>query len=282
MMIWEELNLENYNNYINNIINNRGQWTIPKDTYYEVHHIILRSFGGEPQKITHKTKHENLVWLTLPEHFEAHRILALDNLNNYKIVFAFMHLSTRKNGEIIKTAEEYEKIRAAFIKLDSEINTGKPSSMKGKHFNNEVKKKVSERTKLALANPEIKLKMSIENSGRTPWNKGKKTSEETKAKQSVKKLGKQLSPTHKQHISEGLLGRVVSNETRKKIADAQSDENCTHNVQIYCVETRLTYYSVKYAAEQLNCNGSNIIQVCRGKRKTANGYHFKYAEIREK
>ena len=96
MMIWEELNLENYNNYINNIINNRGQWTIPKDTYYEVHHIILRSFGGEPQKITHKTKHENLVWLMLPEHFEAHRILALDNLNNYKIVFAFMHLSTRK------------------------------------------------------------------------------------------------------------------------------------------------------------------------------------------
>ena len=112
--------------------------------------------------------------------------------------------------------------------------------------------------------------------------KVKKTSEETKAKQSVKKLGKQLSPTHKQHISEGLLGRVVSNETRKKIADAQSGENCTHNVQIYCVETRLTYYSVKCAAEQLNCNGSNIIQVCRGKRKTANGYHFKYAEIREK
>ena len=46
--------------------------------------------------------------------------------------------------------------------------------MKGKHFNNEVKKKVSERTKLALANPEIKLKMYIANSGRTPWNKGKK------------------------------------------------------------------------------------------------------------
>ena len=34
---------------------------IDENTNYEVHHIIPRAFGGLPQKISHKTRHKNLV-----------------------------------------------------------------------------------------------------------------------------------------------------------------------------------------------------------------------------
>ena len=38
-------------------------------------------------------------------------------------------------------------------------NKGKPSPMKGKVYGEAVRKKVSERTKLAMARPEVKLKI---------------------------------------------------------------------------------------------------------------------------
>ena len=157
--LWEALNLEKYNEYINNIISSRGRFNPPSD-YYEVHHIVPRSFGGEPKSISHRTKHDNLIWLTFDEHYTAHKILALDNLDNYKLVYAYMMMSTRSDGSKINDAEDYKLIREAFIKHDRELSTGRPSPMKGKTVCEEVRKKVSDRTREALSNPEIRAKIS--------------------------------------------------------------------------------------------------------------------------
>lgn len=62
-----------YLNFINDIINSRGQWSDDLD-YWEGHHIIPASFGGEGYS---KNKHPNIVRLTPGEHFKAHKLLAL-------------------------------------------------------------------------------------------------------------------------------------------------------------------------------------------------------------
>ena len=78
---WSELNTTRYYQYLNNIIDNRGQWNIPEDEYKEGHHIILRCFGGTGN--TH-SKDPNIIWLYPSEHYIAHKILAEDN--NYSSI----------------------------------------------------------------------------------------------------------------------------------------------------------------------------------------------------
>jgi hypothetical protein len=48
--------------------------------------------------------------------------------------------------------------------------------------------------------------------------------------------------------------------------------------KILCVETGVVYLSSKEVARQLRVSHSNIIACCRGKQKTAKGYHWQYAD----
>ena len=50
-----------YNEFIQDIINTRGQYGIPLDQYCEVHHIIPKCKGGEPVYSSRDIKHENLI-----------------------------------------------------------------------------------------------------------------------------------------------------------------------------------------------------------------------------
>ena len=83
-----------YEAFIQQIIYSRGQWTQLYDKNnqpvpYENHHIIPRCMGGEPCKIRHNQIHPNLIWLTLEEHFTAHKLLATENPDNDMLVSAF-------------------------------------------------------------------------------------------------------------------------------------------------------------------------------------------------
>lgn len=46
---WDQLNTVRYYNYIQNIIDTRGQWNIPNTEYWEGHHIIPNCKGGDGQ-----------------------------------------------------------------------------------------------------------------------------------------------------------------------------------------------------------------------------------------
>ena len=46
--------------------------------------------------------------------------------------------------------------------------------------------------------------------------------------------------------------------------------------KIYCIELNKIYNSIKEASEDLNIDGSSISKVCKGKRKTAGDYHWRY------
>ena len=55
-----------YEEFINNILNNRGRFACG-DEYHERHHIIPRCIGGTDD-------YNNLIDLYAKEHFEAHRL----------------------------------------------------------------------------------------------------------------------------------------------------------------------------------------------------------------
>lgn len=87
------------------------------------------------------------------------------------------------------------------------------------------------------------------NRGITAWNKGKETPKEVRLKQRQAKLGKYVGDKH---------------WNSKKVIN---------------LDTGKVYNSIGLIAKELNIkNGSHIVAVCKGKRKIAYGYHWKYLD----
>lgn len=144
-------------------------------------------------------------------------------------------------------------------------STGGEYGSLGVHPSAETRKKMSEANKgqkqtiqqrKALMNylvghkvsAETRRKISEAGKGRIPWNKGKKASEESKAKNSISaiKLGKippYIKPT-----------------------------------KVVCVETGEVFQQIKNAGEKYGICPANITAVCRHRREKAGGYHWKYVE----
>lgn len=160
-----------YKGFIDNIIKSRGQWNIPEGEYFEVHHIIPKCLGGEGdiRKGRKLQQHPNLIYLYPREHFIAHKLLALENSDNPKLVYAWSMMAfpkgkTRRDIEL--TPEEYEELR----RLQSQVRAGKPLPEyaknklslinKGKKLSQETKDKIAKGNKGKTVSQETRLKMS--------------------------------------------------------------------------------------------------------------------------
>lgn len=63
-----------------------------------------------------------------------------------------------------------------------------------------------------------------------------------------------------------------ASEKNKKI----TSERCS--VRVICIETGEVFRSIRDACEKYNIGPPNLCNCCKGKRKTANGFHWKYYE----
>lgn len=70
-----------YQEFINNILETRGRFGIPEQEYKERHHIIPRCMNGRDEEA-------NLIDLYAREHFIAHKLLAIENSDNYQLIYA--------------------------------------------------------------------------------------------------------------------------------------------------------------------------------------------------
>lgn len=237
--------MESYENFINNILNTRGRFSCG-DEYHERHHITPKCLGGTNDK-------ENLIDLFAREHFIAHKLLALENPDNNKLIYAWScmaHMENQYQERYEITAEEYETLKIIQSKALSKM-------FKGRKVSEETKQKQSLTQKERMKNPENKpflgkyhseetKKVLSENHkglydgeknpmyGISPQERMDKetyelwkekctqilTSPEVKEKQRLSCLGKPLSEEHKKKISNGLIGRKHSDETKEKISNA--------------------------------------------------------------
>lgn len=137
---------ETYNEYITRILVSRDN-DKDKDNYQERHHIVPRSWGGENSL-------DNLIYLYPEEHFYAHKLLALENLEDTSMQCAWWMMGRKnKNGGTYATPEEYALARNNFIKSFSGPNNpnyqttrvnGENNPMYGKHCSDHCKALLSE------------------------------------------------------------------------------------------------------------------------------------------
>lgn len=100
-----------YKEFINSILESRGRFACG-DEYHERHHILPKSCNGSDDE-------DNLIDLLAWEHYEAHRLLAIENPNNKSLVSAWWLMSHVKGNNKQEwyevSPEEYEEARIAFV-----------------------------------------------------------------------------------------------------------------------------------------------------------------------
>lgn len=74
------------------------------------------------------------------------------------------------------------------------------------------------------------------------------------------------------------LGKKASAETKAKMSVAQKGLNHWGIKKVMCIDTGEVFEYINLAAEKYHVNKSNIVQVCKGKRLTAGGYRWQYAD----
>ena len=87
-----------------------------------------------------------------------------------------------------------------------------------------------------------------------------------------------ISDETKLKMSKAGKGRIVSEETREKLRQASIGHISVHRKAVLCVEANVIYCSQAEAGKTIGINPSHISACCKGKRKTAGGFHWKYID----
>ena len=104
--------------------------------------------------------------------------------------------------------------------------------------------------------------------------KGKHHTEETKKKMAEAKKGKPKSEEHRRKLSEAKKGKKPSDETLQKMAEARKKHIIGVNKK---TGVTVEFDSATDAWLTLNIDKGNISACCKGIRKSAGGYKWRYA-----
>lgn len=97
-------------------------------------------------------------------------------------------------------------------------------------------------------------------------------SQETKEKMSKTRKGVKKSEAHKKAISAALKGKKKTKEAIENNRKAQ------HRKPVKCLETGEIYESLSDAERKTGILDETISRCCRGKQKTAGGYHWVFVK----
>lgn len=89
------------------------------------------------------------------------------------------------------------------------------------------------------------------------------------------------NPLTKQHISESAKGRIISEETRKKMSESHLNHpDMSKSVIQFSLNNEILHFypSVMQASRETGVDYRNISTCCRGQYKSAGGFIWKYAE----
>ena len=195
-----------YAAFINNILNNRGRCGCGNE-YHESHHILPRCMGGTNDQ-------ENLIDLFAKEHFIAHKLLAEENPENQKLVYAWWMMAHIGRVEI--TEDEYEESKRAISKTMSE-----------RVISEETKSKMSEKAKERYKDKENHPMLGVSPKDRMDeetyflWREHISNSI---SGENNPMYGRQHSEESKRKNSEAHKGRTHSEEAKKKISEATKGE----------------------------------------------------------
>lgn len=113
---------------------------------------------------------------------------------------------------------------------------------------------------------------------------GYKHKELSKIKMREAHKGKRMSSHTKIKMSKAATGKKKSEETKAKMREYAKNRSKEHKEKlgafdvrpVLCVETNTIYTTLTEAQRATGIDHSNISAVCRGKRQTTGGYHWRY------
>ena len=249
-----------YAEFIDNILATRGRFACG-DEYHERHHIKPKCMGGSNEE-------DNLIDLFAREHFEAHRLLALENPENRGLVWAWWmmaHTNNANQRDYEITAEEYEEAKKFFSKLASN-NAKKYVGNKNPNYGNHklVGKNNPMYGKKGVLNPNYGVPKSEEHKRKiSESNKGKTYSEEWHKKQSESHKCKKRSKESIEKQRASISG----------VKNYQANQVCQYDVNDNLIKI---YEYLKLASQRTGINRSGITDCCRKRHKTAGGFVWHY------
>lgn len=211
--LWLPENNKYYKIYCSLIEKSKSR-ILKSNEIFEIHHIQPRSLGGSD-------KDDNLVKLTLREHYIAHRLLTkfLSGKAKSKMFLAIYLMVNVHDKKFVKSSRLYEQIKSDYY-----------FACLGRKHSEETKRKISESNKNKIVSEETKKKISQVKLG---TGIGRKHSEETKRKISVGHAGKKLSEDHINKVNrnpekirktaEKHKGMKRSDEAKKKMSLAKQN-----------------------------------------------------------
>ena len=277
-----------YQEYIQNILDERGRFGIPDGEYKERHHIVPKCMGGNNKK-------DNLIDLTAQEHYEVHKLLSEENPRNLGLLYAW-HMMSHGGGSskkrTVQNEEEYTQARKKYAEYMSE------------HFSGENNPKYGVSCNIGPDNPMFGADRKREKS---PWY-GKQRDNNTKEKfcyDGCKRIFQKdldgnivnvfvsaAEASRLTGINYTCIKDVARHRNRCNTAGGfkwEYDESCVpfkDNQKKTVMQMDLqgniiaVYESIVEAHRQTGIDKSSISHACSGiqKRKTAGGYEWKFVE----
>lgn len=275
-----------YQEFIQNIINKRGQSGLRGEKYVEKHHIVPRCMGGEGDcqngKFIKESTHPNCIYLTYTEHIEAHRLLSLENPNNKKLVCAWWKMIITRAGKCIISDNERELAKRAFIDAQSSTtpwNKGVATPIETRQKQSEARKRnISQGKYIGGDHPMAKEVICLETGQVFP-------TVSDAAKHINVGVGTLVACLKGAQKSSGGLHWMYkidfdSKNTTEIEEYLKSKKHIDRRIKVYCIERGRAYPSIQNALKDNGMhlrNGSHIKECCDGERQTAGGYHWRYA-----
>jgi len=159
--------------------------------------------------------------------------------------------------------DKLDEKEAHYIDLYNTMNRDLGYNLKsGGQFSNyvcdEIKNKISKAEKKAYENPELRKTRSIH--ALIQW----------------------ANPEIKEKImgeNNGMYGKHHTEEARRKMSEKKKGKpsNKRNMTPVLCIELNKTFDCAVTAAKELSLKSTaGILEVCKGNRKTAGGYHWKF------
>ena len=208
--------------------------------------------------------------------------------------YGFDAFEVDEEFDVAYSKEELDKLEDMYIKIYDCIANGynnKEGGSNGKH-SDKTKEKISQSKMGHNVSKETRIKLKEINLGKTVSKetrekmsksfKGRKHTEESKKKMSEVQKGRKHTEETKKKMSEAKKGKALSEEHKQKLKDSHKREGDHPNSKaVYCYEFNDIRLSIREWSKELDISSNMINSCCRGNKKSASNFHFRYATKEE-